>query len=375
MSKPNWDSIQLYFSGDEYFRDICLAIHQAKSEVLLESYIFDLDAIGHRILDALEAATKRGVQCRILLDGVGSFNWSQAVQRRCQASGIQIRIYHPIPFHQNLVRKISWRSFRRVLLLLKKINKRDHRKVILIDKQIGFLGGMNISQVHTQEFMGEKAWRDSAVRLQGEPLKLLRVTFFHAWRNSRFTGIPKDLAVYKKILQLNSSARLRYSHLRNLNEIFRNAQQRILITNPYFVPRRSVLSSLRKASRRGVYVGLCLPAISDVPFVRWAARSLYWRLLKSGIHIYEYQNKVLHAKTLIVDNWATVGSHNLNHRSLMHDLEVEVVLDDQKSVQELVRQWQIDLRHSKPVTQKDLGNENILFRILGRVAYWFRYWL
>lgn len=375
MSKPIWDSIKLYFSGDEYFRDICTEIDKAQSEVLLESYIFDLDPIGYRILERLENAAKRGVQCRVLLDGVGSFNWTASLQKKCQESRIQLRIYNPIPFHQSLVKRFSWKSFRRVLMLLKKINKRNHRKVVLIDQHIAFAGGMNVSQVHTKEFMGQKAWRDTGVRVQGPALKLLRISFFQAWRSSRFIFIPKSFSIFRQILRLNNSARLRYTHLRGLNAKLRTAKKRILITNPYFVPRTSVLNSLRKAAQRGVYVGLCLPAKSDVLVVHWAARSLYWRLLKSGVHIYAYQNRVLHAKTLIVDDWATVGSHNLNHRSLMHDLEVEVVLDDAHSVQTLIKQWDEDLKNCVVVTKKDLGNDNLLFQALQRVAYWFRYWL
>lgn len=375
MSKPIWDSIQLYYSGDEYFRDVIRAIEKAQSEVLVEAYIFDLDPIGHRVLQSLAEAAERGVACYLLMDGVGSFNWSQKVLEQCRANGILVRLFHPIPFHGSVMKRFSWKNFRRFLMLLKKMNKRNHRKVILIDGHRGFLGGLNVSQVHTKEFMGNNAWRDTGVQVQGEALELVRVAFFQAWRNSRFHPIPKALKIYRQLIRLNSSAKQRYSLLRDLNKRFRQAEKRILITNPYFIPRRSVLRSLIRAARRGVYVGLCLPANNDVPLVQWASRSLYARLTRAGVHLFEYQKQVLHAKTLVIDDWATVGSHNLNHRSLLHDLEVEVVLDDAKSIQSLIHRWDLDVQHSRTVTAKVLKMETWPQRILGRMAYWFRYWI
>ncbi len=375
MSKPIWDRIKLYYSGDDYFRDVIIAIENAQSEVLVEAYIFDLDPIGHRVLKSLANAAQRGVACHLLIDGVGSFNWSLKVLEECRETGVLVRLFHPIPFHSSVMKRFSWKNLRRILLLLKKMNKRNHRKVILIDGKQAFLGGLNVSQVHTKEFMGNSAWRDTGVFVEGEALKLLRLAFFHAWRNSRFQPIPKALKIYRQLIRLNSSARQRYALLRDLNRRFQAAEKRILITNPYFVPRRSVLRSLIRAAKRGVFVGLCLPANNDIPLVQWASRSLYSRLTRAGVHLFEYQKQVLHAKTLIIDDWATVGSHNLNHRSLLHDLEVEVVLDDTSSIQSLVHRWDLDVQHSKVVTGKILKMETWPQRILGRIAYWFRYWL
>jgi len=148
-----------------------------------------------------------------------------------------------------------------------------------------------------------------------------------------------------------------------------------LITNAYFIPRRSVLRALKKAAQRGVEVALVLPALTDVPIVQWASRSLYYRLLKAKVRIFEYQPSVLHAKTVIIDNWATVGSHNLNHRSMIHDYEVEAVLTDNQSLNELVNQWQIDVKSSQEITLESLGKFPWWTRWISRLAYWFRYWI
>jgi cardiolipin synthase len=381
--KPNWDQVQLYFSGDEYFCDLLESIDEASKEILLESYIFDMDPVGLRILRALVAAQERGVKIHILVDGVGSFNWLISLRDFCLQHRLPFRIYHPLPFRMSFLRKISWKSLRRILFLLKKANKRNHRKVILIDQKKAFMGSLNISQVHTQEFMETKAWRDAGIQVQGGPIDHLRRACLEAWLTARRDRIflrrnlirlrPRQSADH--ILRLNSSLPWRYSLLRDLNRRMRTAQHRILITNAYFIPRRSVLRSLIKAAQRGIHVGLCLPAQSDVLPVRWASRSLYNRLLRAGVHIYEYQPRMLHAKTLIIDDWATVGSHNLNHRSLTHDLEVEVVLNKPQWVEPLVQQWDEDIQQSFAITTAELGRMSRLERMMARLAYWFRYWL
>jgi len=153
------------------------------------------------------------------------------------------------------------------------------------------------------------------------------------------------------------------------------AEKRILVTSGYFLPRKSVLRGLRRAARRGIFVGLCIPAKSDVWFVKSAAKSLYYRLLKDGVHIFEYQPRILHAKTLIIDDWGTVGSHNLNHRSLTHDLEAEAVITHPENIQKLIEAWDRDVLSSSAITLKDLGKWSWPQRLLSRFAYWFRYWI
>ncbi len=385
MVKPNWDSIQLYFSGDSYFRDVIESIQNAQDEIIVESYIFDMDPIGLRILQQLAAAHERGVRVQILVDGIGSFNWLWSLKDFCQKHHLHLRVYHPLPLPLDFIKKMSWKSLRRLLLLLRRANKRNHRKVILIDRSKAFLGSLNISQVHTEEFMESKAWRDTGVQVQGGPLPLLRKACLEAWVTARFERLLLPNSLWRRrnrfkqkadeVIRLNSRVQWRYSLLRDLNRRMRKARHRIFITNAYFLPRRSVLRSLIKAAQRGVQVSLCVPAQSDVPAVRWASRSLYNRLLRAGVQIHEYQGRMLHAKTLIIDDWATVGSHNLNHRSLTHDLEVEVVLNQKEWVAPLLDQWENDIKHSEAITPEDLGKMSWMERVFARFAYWFRYWL
>lgn len=378
-----WAQETLYFDGDKYFASLIEAIDSAQHEILLESYIYDLDTVGIRILQHLESAAARGVTVRVLVDGIGSFNWLTQLRLECRKKKLLFRVYHPLPFRLSVMRRISWKRLSKMLVLFRRINKRNHRKSITIDQSMAFLGSFNISQVHSKKMMGLKAWRDSGVFVRGPSVSFLRQDFLRAWSQSKFESqsdssnwVRRKTRMSKTgLIRLNSRIRWRYSLLRDLNSKMNSAQKRILITNGYFLPRQSVLRGLKRAARRGVYVGLCIPAKSDIWFVKAAAKSLYLRLLNSGVHIYEYQPTVLHAKTLIIDDWATVGSHNLNHRSLIHDLEVEAVLTSEKSIEELILQWDSDVKNSVPIFKKDLGKIGIWQQFLSRFAYWFRYWI
>ena len=152
------------------------------------------------------------------------------------------------------------------------------------------------------------------------------------------------------------------------------ADHRVYITTAYFLPKRSVLKALIKAAERGVDVKILLPGKTDVPFVKWAAFFLVQFLLQKKIPIFEYQKSILHAKTMIIDDEVYVGSFNLNYRSLFHDLEVLVRLDDRNSLNEMTTQWEEDLRNSRQVSEKDFGSSWIA-RLIYRIAFRLRYML
>lgn len=387
MSEPQ---IQLHFSGDAYFRGALKAIESAQQEVLLESYIYDMDPIGLRFFYALEAAKHRGVSVRLLVDGIGSFNWMRDIRNRCHGAGIPLRVYHPLPFSGGL--RLSWKNLRRYLFFVRKVNRRNHRKVIMVDRKTVFMGSHNISKVHTKEFLGAAAWRDTGIELRFEApnadTEILAKAFLRTWRLSalrRLWAQPARLfrrGPRLKIkdrkptrFRLNSRPWSRYLVNRDLLRRIRKSQARILITNAYFVPRRSVLVALRKAARRGVFVGLILPAKTDIWFVRAASQTLYRKLIEAGVHLYEYTPSILHAKTLVIDDWGTVGSHNMNHRSMLHDLEVESVVTELPTLLELTDQWDRDAAVSKLYRLSDLTDFAWYQRGLSRVIYWFRYWL
>lgn len=378
-----WDEERLFFRGDDYYNEMFLCLEKAQNKVWIESYIFDLDSVGLKLLRLLQGLQARGVEVKLLVDGIGSLGSLAELREKCRQMKIDFRIYHPLPFSLQRSGKMRWRKLKLWLYLFRRINKRNHRKVVLIDDSMAFLGSYNISQVHSEKIMGPQTWVDTGVFVRGSDVRGLHDAFLKAWLKSKY-NVQVDAASFLKLkaktrpqslIRLNSKMRWRYQLLRDLNRKMKQAQKRILITNAYFLPRKSILRNLRKAAKRGVFVGLCLPAKSDVWFVKAAAKSLYSRLLKDGVHIFEYQPQILHSKILIIDDWATVGSHNLNHRSLSHDLEAEAVITDPLNLQLLIQDWDQKITKSKAIGPTELGRWGLIERALSRFAYWFRYWI
>jgi cardiolipin synthase len=153
------------------------------------------------------------------------------------------------------------------------------------------------------------------------------------------------------------------------------SRERIWITNGYFLPRPGLLRRLRAAARRGVDVRILLPRTSDVFFMPWASAMYYRSLIRAGIRVFEYLPGVLHAKTLIVDDWMTVGSSNFDYRSFLHNLEVDVVLRSEVARAHLLRQFRKDLRVSREVVYADCARRPLWQQLLGRLCLRFQYWI
>ena len=386
-SAPRWDSVKFYFSGDDYFEDVLSEILKARREILVESYIFVFDRCGLQIMDALAAAHSRGVEVKILVDGIGSIENLVKISEFTQTHHIPFRVFHPPPFRQGFARALSWRYLGRALsYFFSRINKRNHRKMFCIDDQHLFVGSANICESHCAQYVGRRAWRDTGVRLEGSELQIARQSFLEIWSRSkrrlltRVEEILRERLVRRKsklgtLVRTNLGFRERRLYLKDLQRRIENANKQIFITNAYFVPPRSILRRLKKMARSGVPVQICLPAQSDVAIVQWASRSIYKVLIQAGIEIYEYLPSMLHAKSMIVDEQGSVGSFNFNHRSIIHDLEIEIVLNNHAQVQQLKAQWNRDLKVSKPITDATIAQWNPFLLLFGRFIYIFRYWL
>ncbi|MEI7973280.1 MAG: phosphatidylserine/phosphatidylglycerophosphate/cardiolipin synthase family protein [Bdellovibrio sp.] len=384
-ANPQTNRAQLLFSGDAYFQILRRNIREAKREVLLECYIFDFDPVGRGILHELADAVKRGVRVRLLIDGIGSFNWLRQIQMECERQQILLQIFHPVPFQGTLTRRLSWRNLRKLLFLFRQTNKRNHRKTLITDQSRVVLGSFNISQVHSERFSGEYAWRDSGLAFEfveySGDLMVLRKAFLRSWSRARWshavlTRRDKNSSnrPQKSLFRLNDGFRKRLGLSSSLKKRIHNAQVRILITTPYFLPRRSHYRAILAAAKRGVYVALLLPAKNDVGVVKLASQILYRKMIDSGVQIYEYQPRVLHSKTLVIDDWAILGSSNFNHRSFVHDLEIEAVVSNPSMVGTLLQQWDQDIENSCLITWKDFSL-SWWRQWIGRFLFAFRFWL
>ncbi len=361
----------------------------AKRTVDFETYIFEPGWLGDQVAEALCQAAQKGVAVRLLVDGIGSPDFAAHYGPRLTQAGAAFRVYRSLPvifstaFRLLRLDHLKHR-FREAHSLLNTGNRRDHRKLCLVDERQVWMGSFNVSDWHLRRAKGKKAWRDTGLFLSGVASLVFQTAFRLAWEDRwpRLWGsrgrrrlkswITRELAGTP--IRLTMTRRLRVAYRRELLNRFQGASRRIWVLTPYFTPTQSLLRALAQAARRGCEVRLILPGSSDIPMVRWVSMAFYPKLLKAGCHIAEYQESILHAKTLVVDDWVLVGSSNLNQRSLRRDLEVNVVLQQEKSRRAVEGQFILDGRQSREVTLAHFNQRPFWIRWLSWFFFRFRFW-
>lgn len=382
MKRPNvpplWDSEKLFFDGDLYYADVIADINAAKKRVTVEMYIFEDDAFGVKFFGVLQQAAIRGVQVQIVLDGVGSHQFIQRLQKKPHHSGIKIKVFNPHPWtfsfsHPGEFIKF-WGSFFRRLWW---INRRDHRKVITIDEKITYIGSFNITNDHLKEYTPEP-WRDMGLRLTGTITPLMIVTMIHLWGMPEYLRLKKALPPFARFdhpdIRLNQSFRLRRAIYRDFLKHIKSATQRIWIRPGYFLPKNRVVRLLAEAARRGVDVRILVSDKSDIAHYPILQGYHDVRLVKEGVKIYRYKPAIAHAKSYIVDDWMTVGSTNLNHRSFLHDLEVDVVVQHPANKKLLLEEFEKMEVSSLLVTEEWLKDRPWWEHLLSNILYQLRRW-
>lgn len=370
----------VFGEGAAFFDALLHDIHHAQKCIDLETYIFHQDALGNKIADALCEAATRGVAIRILVDGYGTPNWHSNFQKKLEAVGIQTKVFHPLPWKLSqwkFIKKIPFAL--RGLYLLLKTNSRNHRKIVLIDHKIAYVSSMNITVWHLPEEQGGKNWRDTGVRLTRVDIAELQNAFDIAWTHRTIQERIRDVFKHLKKeprIRLNYTRHRRRVLYKNLLKRMRLCQQRIWITNAYFVPDNVLLRRLKEAAKNGVDVRILLPHKSNVAVVARASATFYYDLLKAGIKIYEYLPSMLHAKSLILDDWMLIGSSNLNHRSLLHDLEADITLFTPSAKKTLEQLFLKDLEQSREITLDDWQRIRRWYqRVIGKMALYLKYWM
>lgn len=364
---------QIFFEGTSFFTALLNDIARAQKSIDLETYIFAFDNLGRKIIQALSEAASRQVQVRLLADGAGTHAWDSKTLKTFEDLGGQARIFHPFPWKiwqwsHGIVKKPA---LLKAIYLLLKINSRNHRKVCVIDNKIAYVGSFNICDDHLDNHR-----RDAGVRLKHVDFTDLTRAFDATWNHTPIKERVREFFRHVRtnpIIRLNNTWHRRRILYKNLLRRIHQCKKRIWITNAYFVPDKLLLRRLRKAAKRGLDVRILLPQKSDVVFMPWASKVFYARLLNSGAHIYEYLPGVLHAKTLILDNWMLIGSSNLNHRSILHDLEVDVNIRAPESKAALEQQFLLDLQNAPEVHYESWKNRPWHQRIIGNMLLYVKY--
>jgi cardiolipin synthase len=324
----------LFTEGDDLFDAMLASIGAARRRVDMESYIYASDEVGWRIGEALAAQARAGIQVRLMVDAAGSMSsFSRTLEVYLHQHGVAVRRFH----------RWSWREpFR--------FYRRNHRKLLVVDGHEAFMGGFNIHRESSRSTYGPKRWRDTHVRLSGAMAERASELFEAFW-DGELGEEPQSSRPSGDALVPNHSRICRHQVHCLYDRLLQSADRRLFVTTPYFVPDHRTQNQLVQAARRGVDVRILLPGKSDVPIARWAARAAYQRLLSAGIRIFEYQPRVLHAKTAVVDGVvATVGTANLDYRSLFVNYELNLFSANRALCLALEEQFQTDLTDAVEIT-------------------------
>jgi len=322
------NQIKLLRSGGEYFPALLNAIRLAKTEIHLQSYIYQADQTGLAIGQALMDAAQRGVHVNVLLDGFGSQKLSSAFVASLRAAGVNVLFYRP---------RISPWSMQKNRL------RRLHSKIAVIDGTIGFIGGINIIDDNNVPNPNNVPPRiDYAVKIEGALLPRLHASVADLWQRVAWLNLLKTPAT-KSLASGSSSphpANLLAAFAQRDNVLHRHdietaylkainsAQSEILIANAYFLPGHRFRKALVDAANRGVKVSLLLQGRVEY-FLMMATHAFYSEFLNKGIAIYEYRKSFMHSKVAVIDGtWATVGSSNIDPFSLLLAREANVFISD-----------------------------------------------
>lgn len=345
-------------SGQEIFPAMLEAIERAQSSVRLESYIYEPEALGIRFLEALVRAQNRGVRTRVLVDAFGSINLPATFWDPLRAAGGQARQFNP--------------------LSLSRFGIRNHRKSLICDEQVAFIGGFNIAQEYDGDGITH-GWHDVGVKLAGPLVADLAAAFDEMFGRADFQhksflrlrrfSVRKTVLAPDEQLLLSGPGRGRSpikSALRH--DLSRANDARIMVA--YFLPTWRIRHALMRVARRGGRVQLILAGKSDVVISQLAARSLYHKLLKAGVEIYEYQPQILHAKLMVVDQVAYVGSANLDPRSLNINFELMLRLQNPQVAAQARLVFESSLQHCSRITFEQWRKSRSLWsRLRERWAY------
>lgn len=366
MSLLAGNRVSILHGGEAAYPAMLEAIEGARERVFLSSYIFDRDATGSAFAEALGRAVDRGVDVRVLIDGVGELYSWPPVRYLLARRGVTIRRFLPP----------------RLLPPSFMINLRNHRKILLVDDAVAFSGGMNISDRHLLAAKpglepNPRRVVDVHFRLEGPVLGSLLAIFNSDWAFAGGTEAPP-----RPRLQRRGDARCRAiadgpdEELDRLLLLITGAvglaRRRVAIMTPYFVPPRELLGALQAAALRGVDVSILLPEHNNLFFVHRATRHALWELLQRGVKIYYQPGPFVHSKLLLVDDaYAQIGSANLDPRSLRLNFELVVEVFDRDFVAELAAHHADCRARAREVTLAEVDGRRLPTRLVDGLAWLF----
>lgn len=367
------NSVELLHNGEQVYPRMLEAIAEARRSVYLATYIFETNPAGLEIIDALEAAHRRGVDVRVIVDAIGeiySLPWASRVLRK-----------RGVPVH----RFIQPRWFPPTVHL----NLRNHRKILVVDGTVGFTGGMNLGGRHLVDKPSGRRVVDLHCRLTGPIVGQLQQVFLDDWffvggGAQRAASVLGESAAGADPASPGAVGDCLCRVItdgpdEDLDKLLAvilgavsGARQRVWIMTPYFLPPRALIGVLQSVALRGVDVRIFLPEKSDVPLVDWATRNQLWELLERGVRCFLRPPPFAHSKLLVVDDaYVQIGSSNLDPRSLRLNFELAVEIFSRDFARRAVAHCEDVETTCEELTQEDLDARPLWVRLRDAAAWLF----
>ncbi|RIV30456.1 cardiolipin synthase [Flagellimonas lutimaris] len=315
------NDLDLLKDGKNTFESIFHALEEAKEHIHLQYYIFEDGLLADKLLEVFERKIAENVTIRLLYDGIGSYSLSKKYLKKLKKIGVETAQFLPFKFGR----------------FLSALNYRNHRKIIVIDNKIGFTGGINISDKYLKGDPALGKWHDTHLKIEGEAVDFLNRTFMTDWYLA--SGNKVDFSSFKvyRVPKIGTSLQIvpsgpddDFDVMEQVYfSIINSAEKYLYIVNPYIIPNHAILQALMTAALSGVDVRILMSSTTDIKLVDWCVRAYFESYLKAGIKIYLYAEGFLHSKVMLCDDEiASIGTANLDNRSLQQNYEAQVFVYD-----------------------------------------------
>jgi cardiolipin synthase len=340
------NSVMLYYDGASMISALKEALLDAKDSIHFQFYIIECGKVYSEIREILLQKAKEGVSVRIIYDDFGSWALKKKDVKTFTKHGIEMFAFGKVRFHK----------------LTSRTNFRNHRKIVVIDGKVGFAGGMNIADRYVYGNDYFQWWRDTHIRMEGEAVNALQLSFLVDWFFVSKQQIFSDHERYFMKSTVEEKCNIQVaasgpdsnwaSIMQTYFYAISSAKTHIYITSPYFMPNESVLTAIKVAALSGVDVRILIPGKSDSKLIYWATLSYVQDLLEAGVKVYLYNKKAFnHAKTITIDGeFSSIGSVNMDNRSFEYNFEITAIIYDRQIAFSLENQFKHDCSRSLQVT-------------------------
>lgn len=337
------NSVTVLKNGDEIFPSMKDAVSKAQESISFLTFVYWQGDIAVEFAELFSKKAKEGVRVKVLLDSYGAFPMRQELVDLMMDSGVEVVWFRPLS---------RWKVW--------KMDNRTHRKILICDEKTAFTGGVGIAEEWTGDARNKDEWRETHFKIEGPAVEGIKAAFTENWieagneleiNRSETSTLHKNGSA--KIQTVRTSASVRWSDIVLLYQsLIELAEKRILIQTAYFNPDEKLVELLAKRAKEGVEVKIIIPGkYTDQRATKIMAGYSFERLLEAGVELFYYQKTMMHAKVIMIDDeLSCIGSANFNHRSMLKDDEINLVMIDKSIFQELFTHFQEDLKYCERIT-------------------------